>query len=153
MGRLLPILLFAFLFCLSLAHARLTLTTVPHGRHLKSPIHSDQPSTLVNNDKKTISNSLVNNEDDLNAIVVEDTEAEGGHGWMPAAGRFIDFPTTGRTNKLYIPSAASSSSDPLPLFVMLHGCTQNPTDFSKGEDTYCCSLLMLIMSAIFYGCV
>jgi len=64
-----------------------------------------------------------------NLVNVDD---EGGRGWLPsAAGQFIDFPTTGRTNKLYIPSSASSSN-PLPLFVMLHGCTQNPTDFSKG---------------------
>lgn len=32
---------------------------------------------------------------------------------------------------LYVPSAASSGT-PLPLFVMLHGCTQDPTDFADG---------------------
>lgn len=37
---------------------------------------------------------------------------------------------------LYIPTA--SGSKPLPLFVMLHGCTQNPTDFATGTkmNTY-----------------
>lgn len=38
---------------------------------------------------------------------------------------------------LFIPNAASSGK-PLPLFVMLHGCTQNPTDFATGTkmNTY-----------------
>jgi len=37
---------------------------------------------------------------------------------------------------LYVPTA--SGSKPLPLFVMLHGCTQNPTDFATGTkmNTY-----------------
>lgn len=47
------------------------------------------------------------------------------------AGRFIDFPTSGRTNKLFVPSRTDEAS---PLFVMLHGCTQNPTDFAAGTQ-------------------
>ena len=38
-------------------------------------------------------------------------------------GQFISYPYGGRNNMLFIPSAASSGK-PLPLFVMLHGCTQ-----------------------------
>jgi poly(hydroxyalkanoate) depolymerase family esterase len=64
---------------------------------------------------------------------------QGGYGWafprntqgQSSQGRFIDFPFAGRSNKLYIPSSSTGSVS-LPLFVMLHGCTQNPTDFSKG---------------------
>jgi poly(hydroxyalkanoate) depolymerase family esterase len=49
-------------------------------------------------------------------------------------GRFISgsFSATAaaRDYKLYIPAAADST--PLPLVVMLHGCTQNPDDFAAG---------------------
>jgi poly(hydroxyalkanoate) depolymerase family esterase len=45
------------------------------------------------------------------------------------AGRYGDA-TGARDYKLYIPPAAGTS--PLPLVVMLHGCTQNPDDFAAG---------------------
>jgi hypothetical protein len=94
---------------------------------------------------------------------------------LAQGGSFINFPTTGRTNKVYIscllpaipyfPSLRSfvvvflpffsycqlrtptlsllavqlyipSRTDvAAPLFVMLHGCTQNPTDFATGMPT------------------
>jgi poly(hydroxyalkanoate) depolymerase family esterase len=34
--------------------------------------------------------------------------------------------------KLYVPSCYAASSAPLPLIVMLHGCTQDPDDFAVG---------------------
>lgn len=37
-------------------------------------------------------------------------------------GQFVTYNYGGRNNMLYIPNA--SGSKPLPLFVMLHGCTQ-----------------------------
>jgi len=38
-----------------------------------------------------------------------------------------------RSYKLYVPSSYSSASDaPVPLVVMLHGCTQSPDDFAAG---------------------
>jgi len=46
------------------------------------------------------------------------------------AGQFLDFPYAGRANKLYVPTLAGLRD--LPLFVMLHGCTQNSTDFATG---------------------
>ncbi|MDF2463310.1 MAG: Esterase, depolymerase [Ramlibacter sp.] len=45
------------------------------------------------------------------------------------AGRFATA-TDGRDYKLYIPPQAGQR--PLPLVVMLHGCTQNPDDFAAG---------------------
>ncbi len=53
---------------------------------------------------------------------------------MPAPGRFIagsHADASGRRDfKLYIPPGAGER--PLPLVVMLHGCTQNPDDFAAG---------------------
>jgi len=38
-----------------------------------------------------------------------------------------------RTYKLYVPSSYSGElSDPVPLVLMLHGCTQSPDDFAAG---------------------
>jgi poly(hydroxyalkanoate) depolymerase family esterase len=34
--------------------------------------------------------------------------------------------------KLFLPSCYATSSEPLPLIVMLHGCTQDPDDFAVG---------------------
>lgn len=47
---------------------------------------------------------------------------------------FIDFSYAGRVNKLYIPNSYQPGGTAYPLFVMLHGCTQNPTDFAAGTE-------------------
>jgi poly(hydroxyalkanoate) depolymerase family esterase len=54
----------------------------------------------------------------------------------PAEGRFIAGQFAGkvgggRAYKLYIPPQAAQHQ-PLPLVVMLHGCTQDPDDFAAG---------------------
>lgn len=46
---------------------------------------------------------------------------------------FIDYNFDGRVNKLYVPSSYDPNKA-YPLTVMLHGCTQNPTDFAAGTD-------------------
>ncbi len=82
--------------------------------------------------------------DDLNVIDVEAHEVgrEAPARPQPApavkpgpAGQFITGSHTegaagSREYKLYIPPA--SFEEPLPLVVMLHGCTQNPDDFAAG---------------------
>jgi poly(hydroxyalkanoate) depolymerase family esterase len=52
----------------------------------------------------------------------------------PTSGRFLagsySSPAGARDYKLFVP--ASPASAPLPLVVMLHGCTQDPDDFARG---------------------
>ncbi len=54
----------------------------------------------------------------------------------PAAGEFIAGTYTdtagSRDYKLFLPPTAGEQ--PVPLVVMLHGCTQNPDDFAAGTD-------------------
>jgi poly(hydroxyalkanoate) depolymerase family esterase len=56
------------------------------------------------------------------------TDAAPGAGTF-TAGRFADG-RTARDYKLYVPPQAGAR--PLPLVVMLHGCTQDPDDFAAG---------------------
>ncbi|HEX8952514.1 MAG TPA: PHB depolymerase family esterase, partial [Polyangia bacterium] len=49
-----------------------------------------------------------------------------------AAGQFVADSFGGRAYKLYVPSAYAGQ--PLPLVLMLHGCTQDPDQFATGTD-------------------
>ncbi|RZF26483.1 PHB depolymerase family esterase [Paraburkholderia sp. UYCP14C] len=57
-------------------------------------------------------------------IDVEDRAYFSSHAYSNAAGR--------RQYRLYVP--AGNHSEPLPLIVMLHGCTQNADDFAAGTQ-------------------
>ncbi len=68
-------------------------------------------------------------------------ELPGGMHGMPSQapalpGQFIDGTFTNaagsRAYKLYVPSTYTST--PMPLVVMLHGCTQDPDDFARGTQ-------------------
>jgi poly(hydroxyalkanoate) depolymerase family esterase len=49
-----------------------------------------------------------------------------------AAGQFLDGTSGPRNYKLYVPGGYHGS--PTPLVLMLHGCTQDPTQFSTGTQ-------------------
>lgn len=55
---------------------------------------------------------------------------------LPEGARFLSLTHSGRQGqrdyKLYIPAAQAGTTLPLPLIVMLHGCTQSPDDFAAG---------------------
>lgn len=41
-------------------------------------------------------------------------------------------PEGARSYKLYVPASARDADGPMPLVVLLHGCTQTPEDFARG---------------------
>jgi len=49
-----------------------------------------------------------------------------------ASAGFITFTYGGRANKLYVPNTYNPNIK-YPLFVMLHGCTQDPDQFARGS--------------------
>ncbi len=64
-------------------------------------------------------------------IDIEHAGARTGQGQFLTRSFSNDAGT--RSYKLYIPSSYSGASDaPVPLVVMLHGCTQSPDDFAAG---------------------
>ena len=71
--------------------------------------------------------------DGLRGLVRGEPERAADTG-KPAAGRFTAASFTNaagtRAYKLYVPMSAGAR--PLPLVVMLHGCTQSPDDFAAG---------------------
>ncbi len=64
-------------------------------------------------------------------IDLEHADRRAGQGEFVSRSFSNDAGT--RSYKLYVPSTYSSASDtPVPLVVMLHGCTQSPDDFAAG---------------------
>ncbi len=66
-----------------------------------------------------------------------DTADPAAHVQEPIPGEFLNRSFTNsagtRTYKLYIPASYRvESSEPIPMVVMLHGCTQSPDDFAAG---------------------
>ena len=71
-----------------------------------------------------------------------------------ASGGVISGTYGGKTYKLYVPSQYDSSKS-YPLYVMLHGCTQDATQFSTGTKMNALSekkgflvLCFLLMAAL-----
>ena len=58
-----------------------------------------------------------------------DRERSGGGEFLSCS---FSNATGTRAYKVYVPASHSASSAPMPLLVMLHGCTQSPDDFAAG---------------------
>ncbi len=96
------------------------------GKHPESVQEPQNTSDVVD----VVAREVPSSTSDFEPVVSPQPATNG----TSAAGRFISAShrdaSGSREFKLYIPPAAGER--PLPLVVMLHGCTQNPDDFAAG---------------------
>ncbi len=73
---------------------------------------------------------------DIEAVTLNDASPSAADRVIDPDGRFVEgshtTPQGRRDYKLYIPPQAAWAKHPLPLVVMLHGCTQDADDFAAG---------------------
>ncbi|HEX5737210.1 MAG TPA: PHB depolymerase family esterase, partial [Hydrogenophaga sp.] len=70
---------------------------------------------------------------DLGAVPVRPAAGSGPRTQGQFLTRSHSGPAGSRAYKIYLPpQAAQADAEPLPLVVMLHGCTQSPDDFATG---------------------
>lgn len=70
--------------------------------------------------------------EDEHGSPIPSIQSEGDTGVGEFVSRSFTNHAGTRSYKLYIPGGYSSASEPLPLVVMLHGCSQTPDDFAVG---------------------
>ena len=123
-------------------------TRLTQGGNLQAATEAIQRALQAGTPLAAAAPSTPDHADDGNVVeaevrVIDTAPADAGFAYVEPSSSTVDtaeqwtagsFAHGGRTLafKLYLPPRAAGATAPMPLVLMLHGCTQNPDDFATG---------------------